>query len=360
MLPTTHFAPGPRKLSSGSDLGSTTLITVTALAGVSGLVREAYGERVLRHANHAAMLDIEAIEDEDCFIPHLVLTSFADTVARLAGEAYLGLLFAPRLTIADKGRWGGYMLGAPTLGEAIRRGIATIGLHSKGDVMSLAVDGGEARLSYSSAAKGQAGYVHIALGSAGILLSLCRSFLPANWRPLRIEIDFPRPPSTTAFEDVFGCPVVFDAPALSVCFEQYRLSSPPHHGAAHSLVTIGDVARARVNWARPDNPGDVIAEQIWTQVLAGHVSIEGVAHSLDTSVRTLQRELSREGTSFRALANAIRARRAMELLRDTRASVTEISATLGYSAPAHFARAFRQATGFAPNEFRQRMSAVAA
>jgi len=63
--------------------------------------------------------------------------------------------------------------------------------------------------------------------------------------------------------------------------------------------------------------------------------------------------LNREGTNFRDLANAMRTRRAAELLRDTTSSVTEISALLGYSAPAHFARAFRNSTGVSPHEFRR-------
>jgi hypothetical protein len=155
MLPTTHFAPKPHKLSAGSMLASTPLISVTALAGVSNLVRGAFGERVLRGANHAAMLDVEAIEDQNCFIPHITMATFVDAVAKLSGEEHFGLIVAPHLTIASKGCWGEYMLGAPTLGTAIRRGIATIGFHSRGDVMSLAVDNGEARLSYGSAAKGK-------------------------------------------------------------------------------------------------------------------------------------------------------------------------------------------------------------
>lgn len=71
-------------------------------------------------------------------------------------------------------------------------------------------------------------------------------------------------------------------------------------------------------------------------------------------MRTLQHELKREGTDFRSLANALRARRAIELLSASEATVTQISATLGYAAPAHFARAFRKATGHSPQEFRKR------
>jgi AraC-like DNA-binding protein len=101
---------------------------------------------------------------------------------------------------------------------------------------------------------------------------------------------------------------------------------------------------------------DIIVQQIWSQVLTGEVSIESAARSLGTSVRTLQRELNREGTDFRTMANAMRTRRAIELLRQTNASVTNIAMVLGYSSPAHFARAFHNATGLSPKQFRQRSS----
>jgi AraC-like DNA-binding protein len=122
------------------------------------------------------------------------------------------------------------------------------------------------------------------------------------------------------------------------------------------LITIEDLVRARVECLRLDNLRDIIVQQVWSQVMSGNVSIESAARSLGTSVRTLQRELNREGTDFRTMANAMRTRRAIELLRQTKAPVTNIAMVLGYSSPAHFTRAFHKATGLSPRAFRRHTS----
>lgn len=356
MLQTYHFAPTPRKLPAGSRFDSVPVISVTALAGVPGFVRQAFGDKLLRQANRAAMLDIEAIEDRDCYIPHVTMSTFAGALARLAGEEYFGLLLAPHLTIASYGCWGEYVLGAATLGDAIRRAGATIGFHSRGDALSLNVAGALARLSYASAARGLDGYAQIACGAAGVVVSLLRSFLPAGAPLESVELDLPKPRRPGTFEDVFGCPVLFARPSVTISFDAGWLDAGRPQRGEPALITVEDLARARVDCAKLAGLRDVLAEQIWSQVLAGKVSIESAARSLDTSVRTLQRELNREGTDFRSLANLVRSRRALELLRHPDVSVTQISGLLGYSAPAHFARALRKATGLGPQEYRRLIS----
>ena len=81
------------------------------------------------------------------------------------------------------------------------------------------------------------------------------------------------------------------------------------------------------------------------------VSIEAVAKSVDIPVRTLQRRLSANDVTFRSLLNECRFEQALELLRDGRYSVAEVSACLGYSDPAHFARAFRRWSRSTPSDF---------
>jgi len=346
---TTHIAPG----AAPSALRDVPLISVNALAGIPAFIRSAFGERLLRKACQAAMLDIEIIEDSHCFVPQAIMTIFADAVARLAGEEHFGLKLAPHVEVARYGDWGEYLLGGNTLGSAIRRTAATMSFHARGDALSLDVLGGSARISYVSAARGLDGYPHVAFGTLGAIVSLCKAYLPAHWRPHRVEVDIPMSRRRTICEDTFECPVLFGAPRLAVWLDAGALRSIAHRPPRRTL-TIGDLARARGDLHRMPGMTGVVAQQVWAQILTGSISIQSTALALDTSVRTLQRELNREGVDFRAVVNALRGRRALELLSETEMSVTRIATMLGYSAPAHFARAFRKSMAIAPTEFRQR------
>jgi len=329
------------------------MISVMAMAGAPALVRELFGEKVLRQANRAAMLDIERIEHLDCFIPQRTMTAFLAEVERRAGEPHFGLLFATEVSLTTFGLWGGYLLAAERLGTAVTRAANTLQHHSKGDRMELTVADGWARFSYFNASRGQPGYAHVATGTAGVMLSLLRAYLPPDWKPRVVELDLPRQQPATMFEDTFGCPVLFGAEAVSICFDAGLLDRPARKRPASRLLTVEDVVRGRRAPERLDRFLDAVVAQVWAQVIAGEVAIDSTARAFDTSVRTLQRELDRQGIGFRDLANAVRAERAVELLRGTTASITEISIELGYAAPAGFARAFRNATGMAPQEFRR-------
>lgn len=330
------------------------VISSHVLHGMSAFIRHEIGEKALLRANRTVGLDLELIESENCFIPHAAVIGFVEAAARAAGEANIGVLIAPTMNVANYGSFGRYVSGADTLGHAIERAISGLCYHSTHDRMSVAIVGDEVRYSYVFALVASSGWCNTACAAAGVLLSLFRAYLPPDWRPLRVELDTARPSQAGLFEDVFQCPVVFNAPAVTIVTERHHLSAAPR-SAAWPLVTIEDVARDRRGGA-PRGLVDVVVEHIRTQVLTGSVSIDSAAQSIDTSIRTLQRELNRAGTDFRSLVSAVRIRRASELLQHTNGSITRVSAELGYSSPANFARAFRKVTGSGPREYRSNES----
>jgi len=332
------------------------MTSATAMAGVPAFVRETFGYNALKRANEATMLDIEMIDTLDCFIPQVTMTTFLDAVERSAGEPNLGLLIAPQVSVSNFGLWGEYVLAADTLRTAIVRCASSLDYNCTGDHIVLSVNDRKARLRYVSAVRGRPGYTHLACGVAGAMLSLLRSFLPSGWKPRMVELDIPRPPSSTPFEDTFSCPVTFDAVGVSILFDARLLDRRAAWHSPVRLLTLEDVARGRFAPAKLDTFLDVVVAQIWAQVLAGAVSVDSTARALDMSVRSLQRELNREGASFRALTNAVRVQRAKELLKGTGASIIDISTALGYTAPANFARAFQREIGLNPSQYRQRTS----
>jgi AraC-like DNA-binding protein len=68
----------------------------------------------------------------------------------------------------------------------------------------------------------------------------------------------------------------------------------------------------------------------------------------------LQRRLRDESTSYQGALIEFRRDAAPALLRDGRLAVSEVAFLLGYEDPSSFQRAFRQAFGVSPRDFRRR------
>jgi len=78
-----------------------------------------------------------------------------------------------------------------------------------------------------------------------------------------------------------------------------------------------------------------------------------VARALNVSLRTLQRRLADEDTTWSELLDQARRELALRFIGERRMSVKEATYVLGFSEPANFTRAFRRWTGRSPTEYRQ-------
>ena len=85
------------------------------------------------------------------------------------------------------------------------------------------------------------------------------------------------------------------------------------------------------------------------------LSVGSLSRRLGVSPRTLHAAVSAGGETFAAMVRRRRLERAATLLADagSRATVTEIAASVGVDGPSSFSRAFRRAVGLTPGEYRQ-------
>ncbi len=79
---------------------------------------------------------------------------------------------------------------------------------------------------------------------------------------------------------------------------------------------------------------------------------EALARALGMSGRTLARRLLREQQRFSAIVDAVRRRRAEELVADSTLALGEVAASLGFADAAAFGKAFRRWCGISPSAYR--------
>ncbi|MDR2837111.1 MAG: AraC family transcriptional regulator [Azonexus sp.] len=93
------------------------------------------------------------------------------------------------------------------------------------------------------------------------------------------------------------------------------------------------------------------------EALPATLSLDQIAERLYQSPRTLHRRLAEEGSSFRAIKDALRRDLALARLSKTALPIAQIAADLGYADASAFYRAFVEWTGMAPARYRRQWEA---
>ena len=78
-----------------------------------------------------------------------------------------------------------------------------------------------------------------------------------------------------------------------------------------------------------------------------------LADELHMTERTLRRQLQAAGTSFRTIHDRVRERTARRLLQDSRQTLAQVAAAVGFADVRDFRRAFKRWSGQLPRELRR-------
>jgi len=331
--------------------GSTPMISARSLGAMPQVVLEIGGNKGIIRALSRSGLPYRFIDSRDGYIPENCLASFIDEVGHTLGERSIALKWIPYITVKDYGTWGGYVLSAPTIAQALLRAKTIMPFHSNADKVFFQTTEKYSWYGYSFGLRDHSAYPNIAYTAIAAMLSIFHHYLKPGWTPEAIYFDFSRGQSDREADLMFRCPLYWDMPRLGFRFDSSILSAknPSNHNT--SIITIDDIARER-GFGPPQRFKDVVTQVLLLQIDESFINQERVAAALDVSVRSLQRRLSKEGTSFRELCNVVKIGRAKEYLKHGMDNITTISTLLGYTSPNNFTRAFRSAAGISPTEYK--------
>lgn len=185
-----------------------------------------------------------------------------------------------------------------------------------------------------------------------LIVDMCRISSRSDIDPLRIELQRPRPACAKDFEEYFRCSVVFSAEQNVIYFPKNEIEKPLPTANPEILIASDKIITdylARLN--RQDIVVQVKSKLI-DQLSSGNATQKTIAGLLHMSVRSLQRRLRLEGTTFKNLLEQTRKELAEEYIMSSTFSINEITFMLGFSEPANFTRAFKRWTGLPPSEYR--------
>jgi AraC-like DNA-binding protein len=184
------------------------------------------------------------------------------------------------------------------------------------------------------------------------IISGCRLNCGEDFRPLSLSIIHEKPTCSGRYFQLFRAPVYFGAENDSILFslEDIDLRLPsgnPHLASISDQLMIEYIANLdrqniihRVKYAIIQNIHD------------GKITDDKIAKAIFMSVRSLQRNLKKFGTTFGSVLDETRKDLAEHYVSDLKEDLTEVAFKLGYSEQSSFSRAFKRWTGISPSAYR--------
>lgn len=270
---------------------------------------------------------------------------------------HFGLLLSRTADLYSLGLVGRLVRHSPTVGEALGALGSYFSLHDTGGNVHVALEGDVATFSYTLHAAGIAAPEQIHDFVVGTMVNVLRQLCGADWRPSLVMLPRKRPQKVAPYREVLGDSLQFDAARTAVVFPTRWLSQsiPGADPLLHRLL-LREVC-AGIDMQGPLIRSDV-RRAIVTLLHERHCSRHAVAGILGLHERTLCRCLQASGTTFQQLLDEVRSELAQQLLRNTRAPMSEIACELGFKNSTVMARAFRRWKGMSPRDFRNELQRV--
>lgn len=240
---------------------------------------------------------------------------------------------------------------APTVEVALRRALRFLRVAIDEPYGTLEIQGGMAVITLHDSQPDRSAFAYRTFWVIlhGLTCWVARARIPLHG----LSFTCGEPWHVNDYHHFFGAPVTFNATQGALWFDAHYLSRP---------VDRSEAALKRFLRAAPGNfliayKYDEGALGAVMDVLRAHdpvawPTLPELSEALNISVPTLRRRLAQHGHSYRSLKSDLRRDRAQSLLRETQASVTDISHRLGYAEPSAFFRAFRGWTGQTPEKWR--------
>lgn len=177
-----------------------------------------------------------------------------------------------------------------------------------------------------------------------LVIRAARELSNVDLSPVKVELPTPPPADAGAYRTEFRCDVAFACERAAVTWSKQQMNLPTVAADEDLVGYLDELARIAVGPidANQDSATTAVRRTLWSMLPGGRPNIWRTADALGVSVRTLQRRLREEGSSFSEVLDSLRRDVTRELIAEGNQPISDISFLLGYSEPSAFYRAHRR------------------
>ena len=300
----------------------------------------------------AVGIDDTTLNDPDGRVPMSVAIALLARAVEQTGDTNLGLHLAEHAELSSVDVHFYAMASSPTLGAAYERLCRYQRLIHETSRVELEIRDDRAVLRHQLA-----GGMAAPRQTAEFLLTAWvrtgRVVTGVDWRPLEVHFAHPAPPDPSEHACFFRADVHFAMGENALVLPTALLQTPCVRADPALVAVLDRYAADRLEQApRTSSIADRVRSALADELRGGEPTAARLAARLKMSVRTLNRLLAAEGTSYRELLDALRRELAARHLAGDHVSIAEVSFLLGFSELSSFHRAFKRWTSRTPAEFR--------
>jgi AraC-like DNA-binding protein len=299
-------------------------------------------------------LDPEDLNDPGARYPSSCMSRLWVVAAESSGDPCFGLTAAAQWHPTTWHGLGYAWLASTSLEEALHRLVRYSAAISTGGAFGIRELGDRLRLSMEAFVETGAG-VHPALMDAAMatVVSMCRMTYGSDFNAIAIDLPHEGVGCQTRRQEFFRTSIRYRAPEIALEIDADMARKPlasANSDLAHANERVIADYLAELGGSRMAMR---VKARLIDGLASGSLTERDVADSLHMSLRTLQRRLGAENTSYKIVLDETRRELAERFIADSTLTLNEIAYLLGYSELSSFSRSFKRWTGMPPTEFRR-------
>jgi AraC-like DNA-binding protein len=306
---------------------------------------------------HSVGLSRAIISDEEQFIPSATFARLLEECARCTGDDCFGLHFGERYNPENIGALVYVVLNSPTMAAAVENAARYMRLYNEAAKIDSSIEDSLFHIRVRLVRLRLRAPRQLHEYSMALALNTIRMLAGTRWNPREVQFAHEAPRDSSEHVRVFHAPVSFGCPANAFVIDREFIERQVPAANPRLYKVLKKFLDHVLNQMPAENGLLATVRKAIAELMRdGAPKLARVAAKMAVSPRTLQRQLSEYGVDFKELVDNTRRLSAINYLRNSTNTLTEIAFLLGYSELSAFNRAFKRWTGSTPLNFRRRLA----